>query len=176
LSQVDVTHVFTGRVIEVNIERVELPNGTTAAFEIIRHPGGAAVLALDEANRVCLLRQFRHAAGGWVWELPAGKIDNREPPLDTARRELEEEAGVAAGSWQSLGDYLSSPGVFTEVVHLFLATQLTRLPPRPEEHEVFEVHWLPFRDVLQMARSGELRDGKSLVAVFRAATHVPGAA
>jgi 8-oxo-dGTP pyrophosphatase MutT (NUDIX family) len=171
----DVTHVFSGRVIEVNIERVELPNGTTASLEIIRHPGGAAVLALDADNRVCLLRQFRHAADGWVWELPAGKIDNREPPLDTARRELEEEAGAAADSWQSLGDYLSSPGVFTEVVHLFLATQLTSLPQRPEEHEVFEVHWLPFSDVLEMARSGELRDGKSLVAVFRAATRVPGA-
>jgi 8-oxo-dGTP pyrophosphatase MutT (NUDIX family) len=175
LSRVDVTHVFTGRVIEVNIERVELPNGATAALEIIRHPGGAAVLALADDNRVCLLRQFRHAVGGWVWELPAGKIDNREPPLDTARRELEEEAGVAAGSWQSLGDYLSSPGVLTEVVHLFLATQLTPLAQRPEEHEVFEVHWLPFSDVLQMARSGELRDGKSLVAVFRASAHIPGA-
>jgi 8-oxo-dGTP pyrophosphatase MutT (NUDIX family) len=175
LSRVDVTHVFTGRVIEVNIERVELPNGTTASLEIIRHPGGAAVLALDAGNRVCLLRQFRHAAGGWVWELPAGKIDNREPPLQTAQRELEEEAGITAGSWQSLGDTLSSPGVFTEVVHLYLATQLTALPPRPEEHEVFEVHWLPFNDVLRMARSGELRDGKSLVAIFRASTHVAGA-
>lgn len=175
MSRVDVTHVFTGRVIEVNIERVELPNGTTASLEIIRHPGGAAVLALDGQNRVCLLRQFRHAADGWVWELPAGKIDDREPPLETAQRELEEEAGMTAGSWQSLGDILSSPGVFTEVVHLYLATQLTPLPPRPEEHEVFEVHWLPFRDVLQMAHSGELRDGKSLVAVFRAAAHVPGA-
>ncbi len=175
MSRVEVRQVFSGRVIEVNIERVELPNGTTAALEIIRHPGGAAVLALDDDNRVCLLRQFRHAAGGWVWELPAGKIDNREPPLDTARRELEEEAGVAAGSWQSLGDYLSSPGVLTEVVHLFLATQLTPLAQRPEEHEIFEVHWRPFSDVLQMARSGELRDGKSLVAVFRAAARVPGA-
>ena len=176
MSKADITHIFSGRVIEVNVERVELPNGTTAALEIVRHPGGAAVLALDDDNRVCLLRQFRHAVGGWVWELPAGKIDNREPPLDTARRELEEEAGVAAQSWQSLGDYLSSPGVFTEVVHLFLATQLTWLPPRPEEHEVFEVHWRPYSDVLQMARSGELRDGKSLVAVFRAFTHVPGTA
>ena len=155
----EVKHVFTGRVIEVNIERVRLPNGAVADLEIIRHPGGAAVVAIDADDRVCLLRQFRHAAGGWIWELPAGKIDNREPPFDTARRELEEEAGMAAAAWQPLGDYLSSPGVFTEVVHLFLATQLTPLPPRPEEHEVFEVHWLPFRDVLQMARSGELRDG-----------------
>jgi 8-oxo-dGTP pyrophosphatase MutT (NUDIX family) len=173
---IDVKNVFAGRVIQVNVERVRLPNGTTAELEIIRHPGGAAVVALDTENRICLLRQFRHAAAGWVWELPAGKIDNREPPLDAARRELEEEAGMAAGAWQALGDYLSSPGVFTEVVHLFLATELTPLPPRPEEHEVFEVHWRPFTEVLQMARSGELRDGKSLVGVFRAAAHVPGAA
>ena len=169
---VDVRHIFTGRVIEVNVERVELPNGSVAELEIIRHPGGAAVVALDTADRICLLRQFRHAVGGWVWELPAGKIDNREPPLETARRELEEEAGMAAASWRPLGDYLSSPGVFTEVVHLFLATELSPLPRRPEEHEVFEVHWLPFRDVLQMAGSGELRDGKSLVGVYRAAEHV----
>jgi 8-oxo-dGTP pyrophosphatase MutT (NUDIX family) len=172
---VGVRHVFTGRVIEVNVERVELPNGSVAELEIIRHPGGAAVVALDADDRICLLRQFRHAVGGWIWELPAGKIDNREPPLDTARRELEEEAGMAAGSWRPLGDYVSSPGVFTEVVHLFLATELTSLPPRPEEHEVFEVHWLPFTDVLRMAGSGELRDGKSLVGVYRAAAHVPGA-
>ena len=172
-KRVDITHVFTGRVIEVNVERVLLPNGATADLEIIRHPGGAAVVALDDANRICLLRQFRHAAGGWVWELPAGKIDNREPPFDTAQRELEEEAGMAAGDWRSLGDYLSSPGVFTEVVHLFLATRLSALPPRPEAHEVFEVHWLPFTDALRMARSGELRDGKSIVGVFRAAQYVP---
>ncbi len=172
---VDIKHVFTGRVIAVNIERVQLPNGSVADLEIIRHPGGAAVVALDTDNRICLLRQFRHAVDGWIWELPAGKIDNREPPLDTARRELEEEAGVAAASWRPLGDYVASPGVFTEVVHLFLATRLTPLPPRPEEHEVFEVHWLPFTDVLRMADSGELRDGKSLVGVYRAAAYVPGA-
>jgi 8-oxo-dGTP pyrophosphatase MutT (NUDIX family) len=172
---VDVRHVFTGRVIEVNVERVQLPNGSIAELEIIRHPGGAAVVALDTDDRICLLRQFRHAVGGWIWELPAGKIDDREPPLDTARRELEEEAGMAAASWRPLGDYLSSPGVFTEVVHLFLATQLTPLPARLEEHEVIEVHWLPFTDVLRMADSGELRDGKSLVGVYRAAAHMRGA-
>jgi ADP-ribose pyrophosphatase len=82
---------------------------------------------------------------------------------------------MAAASWRTLGDYVASPGVFTEVVHLFLATQLTPLPPRPEEHEVIEVHWLPFTDVLRMADSGELRDGKSCVGVYRAAAHMRGA-
>ena len=160
--------MFTGRVIHVNIEKVRLPNDAVADLEIIHHPGGAAVVALDAEERVCLLRQYRHAAQDWIWELPAGKIDDREPPLDTARRELEEEAGMQALEWRSLGDYLSSPGVFTEVVHLFLAQRLSPLALRPEAHEVFEVHWRPLEDALRMARAGEIRDGKSLVGIFRA--------
>lgn len=161
--------VFQGRILTLNLETVQLPNGTTPELEIVHHPGGAAVVALDEQRRICLLHQYRHAAGGWLWELPAGKIDNREPPLQTAQRELLEEAGTSARDWRSLGDYLSSPGVFTEVVHLFLATQLERRAPQPEEHEVFEVHWKPLHEVVQMAIQGTLRDGKTLVGVFRAA-------
>jgi 8-oxo-dGTP pyrophosphatase MutT (NUDIX family) len=164
-----ITPVFSGRVIQVNVERVRLPNGNVADLEIIHHPGGAAVVAIDDEQRVCLLRQFRHAAGGWIWELPAGKIDNREPPLQTARRELTEEAGVGAAQWRSLGDYVSSPGVFTEVIHLFLATDLQPAQAATEAHEVIEVHWRPFEHVLAMAHSGELRDGKSLLGIFRAA-------
>jgi len=160
--------IFRGRVIEVNVERVRLPNGAEAELEIIHHPGGAAIVALDDRQRVCLLRQFRHAAGGYIWELPAGKIDNREPPLQTVQRELLEEAGATAQKWESLGTCLSSPGVFTEVVHLFLATGLTLAAAQPEEHEVFEVHWKPFAEVLQMAQSGEIVDGKTVVGVFRA--------
>jgi ADP-ribose pyrophosphatase len=163
-----VKRVFTGRVIEVNVERVRLPNGAVADLEIVRHPGGAAVVAIDDAARVCLLRQFRHAANGWVWELPAGKIDHGEPPLETARRELEEEGGMRAAEWLSLGVCLSSPGVFTEVIHLFLARGLTPLPIRPEAHEVFEVHWLPCEQAIAMAHSGEMCDAKSLAGLFRA--------
>jgi 8-oxo-dGTP pyrophosphatase MutT (NUDIX family) len=170
-----IRHIYSGRVIELDLERVELPNGRTAELEIIRHPGGAAVVALDAHGRICLLRQYRHAAAGWLWELPAGKIDNREPPLATAQRELQEEAGISARSWQSLGEYFSSPGVFTEVVHLFLARDLQQAIHRPEEHEVFEVHWMPFAAALAMSYSGELRDGKSLVGIFRATAHVPAA-
>jgi len=162
-------NVFTGRVIQVNVERVRLPNDRVADLEIIHHPGGAAVVAVDAQGRVCLLRQFRHAANGWLWELPAGKIDNREPPLQTAQRELTEEAGMTAQRWESLADYVSSPGVFTEVVHLYLATGLTPATAALEEHEVIEVHWKPLAEVVAMASSGELRDGKSVVGIFRAA-------
>lgn len=167
-----VSHKFTGRVIQVNVERVRLPNGSVADLEIIHHPGGAAIVAVDEQQRVCLLRQFRHAAGDWLWELPAGKIDHREPPLQTAQRELAEEAGVTATSWDSLADYVASPGVFTEVVHLYLATGLQKGAAALEEHEVLEVHWKPLQEVLRMAQGGELRDGKSVVAIFRAAARL----
>jgi len=164
-----VTPIFSGRVLQLNIERVRLPNGVSADLEIAHHPGGAAIVALDTEQRVCLLHQFRHAAGGWIWELPAGKIDNREPPFETAQRELREEAGMSAARWQSLGQYLSSPGVFTEVIHLYLATDLTPVPQAPEEHEVFRIEWRPFSSVLGLAADGTLQDGKTLVGIFRAA-------
>lgn len=170
-----VTPVFTGRVIQVNLEQVRLPNDHVATLEIIHHPGGAAVVALDETHRICLVHQYRHAAGGYIWELPAGKIDNKEPPLQTAQRELEEEAGRRASEWRSLGDCLSSPGVFTEVVHLFLATGLTEVDHKLEDAEVLETHWLPFEHVLRMAQSGELRDGKSLAGLLRATPYVQAA-
>lgn len=163
-----ITPIYDGRVVKLNVEQVSLPNGTQATLEIIHHPGGAAVLALDEQQRICMLRQFRHAAGGWIWELPAGKIDNREHPLHTAQRELAEEAGCQATHWHSLGEYLSSPGILTELVHLFLATGLQPVASATEEHEVLEVHWLDRQQVMQMAFDGELRDGKSLAALLRA--------
>lgn len=170
MSILSLRNVFKGRVIEVNVERVRLPNDAVADLEIIHHPGGAAVVAVNERREVCLLRQFRHAAEGWLWELPAGKIDNKEPPLQTATRELEEEAGVVATQWDSLGDLVSSPGVFTEVIHLFLATGLRSVATNTEADEVIEVHWKPIDEAVEMARNGVIRDAKSLVGIFRAAS------
>ena len=160
--------VFKGRIIRLSIETVKLPNGQVAELEIVHHPGGAAVVALDAVNRVCLLRQYRHAAGGWLWELPAGKLDNGEAPLLCAQREFEEEAGMRAQDWQSLGKIISSPGVFTEVIHLYLARTLTAVPTRREEHEVMEVHWLPWDDAQRMALAGEIDDAKTLAGLLRA--------
>ena len=160
--------VYEGKIIRLTLDTVTLPNGVSAELEIVHHPGGAAVAALDAENRVCLLRQYRHAAGGWLWELPAGKLDNAEAPLLCAQRELEEEAGRQARDWQSLGKIVSSPGVFTEVIHLFLARTLTAVPARAEEHEVIEVHWFPWSEALRMAQAGEIEDAKTLAGLLRA--------
>ena len=168
----DKTFVYRGKIIDLCLEKVALPNGALAELEIVHHPGGAAVVALDREGRVCLLRQFRHAAGGWLWELPAGKLDPGEPPLTTAQRELQEEAGVQAARWEPLGKIVSSPGVFTEVVYLFLARDLGAVPAAAEEHEVFEVHWVTFEDALARARNGEIMDAKTLAGLFRAAAIV----
>lgn len=167
-----ITEIYQGRVLRFTVEEVRLPNDHVATLEMVHHPGGAAVVALDDENRICLVRQYRHAVRDWIWEIPAGKIDNQDPPLVTAKRELEEEAGRQASQWRSLGEYLSSPGFLTEVVHLFFATGLETVENNLEATEVLEAHWIAFDHALQMAQSGELRDGKSLAALLRARAYV----
>lgn len=169
---VSVRKVYEGRVLRLNIERVTLPNGAVTELEIAHHPGGACVVALDRDGRVCLLRQFRHAAGGWITELPAGKLDHQEPPLECARRELAEETGMTAGQWDDLGYFFSSPGVFTEVIHVFLARGLTPCESAPERDEVFEAHWLPLAEALAQASDGSLRDAKTITGLLWASTRL----
>lgn len=170
-----IRNVFKGRVLTLNLEQVRLPNGRVAELEIAHHPGGAAIVAVDADGRVCLLRQFRHAARGWLTELPAGKLDGGEPPLACAQRELAEEAGVTAARWEKLGEFYSSPGVLTEVIHLFLARDLAAADARPEEHEVFEARWVPLEEAVQLAAGGVLRDAKSLIGLLWAAERLRAA-
>jgi ADP-ribose pyrophosphatase len=161
--------VFKGSILDVGIESVTLPNGVQVDLEIVRHRGGSAAVALDADERVCLLRQYRHAAGGWLWEIPAGKREADEDPEQTARRELADEAGVTAARWTSLGDTVSSPAVLTECIHLFLAQDLSSVPAQREPSEVLEVHWVSLDEALARARSNEIRDAKTLIALYRTA-------
>jgi 8-oxo-dGTP pyrophosphatase MutT (NUDIX family) len=107
-----------------------------------------------------------------VWELPAGRLEPGEPPEDTARRELLEEAGCKAGQWQSLGSILASPGVFDEVIHLYLARGLEQHDSRHEEHEVIEVHWVPLAEAVRQATDGAIRDAKTVIGLMRAAARI----
>ena len=168
-SRQDHRLLYHGRVIDLNLEPARLPDGQQVELEIIRHPGGAATVALDAEHRVCLLRQYRHAAGGWLWELPAGKRDAGEPPSRTARRELREEAGVEAAEWHALGQMHSSPGVFTEIVFLYLARSLRPAERAHESDEIIEIHWLALPQALAWCRDSVITDAKTLIGLFRAA-------
>jgi 8-oxo-dGTP pyrophosphatase MutT (NUDIX family) len=171
---------FNGRIIKVTTDEVILPNGHRTVLEVVHHPGGAAVVAIDAQDRICLLRQYRYVAAGWIWELPAGKLEPNEPPLVTAQRELVEEAGVSAQHWQSLESYFSSPGIFTEVLHLFMATGIEPAKSALESAEVIEVHWVPFTEACEWALSGKIRDGKTVIGILRAhyvrSRHAPSSA
>jgi len=160
--------VFAGKIIEVSVQRVQLPNGHEMDMEIVRHPGGAAVACVDPQQRICLLRHYRCVVNDWLWELPAGKLDQGEQPLSTAKRELQEEAGVQAQQWQALGHVVSSPGVFTERVYLYLATELSQVSANRDIDEVFELHWIPFDEALKWAVEGQLVDAKTIVGIMRA--------
>ena len=160
--------VFAGNIIRVEVDEVTLPGGQRMHMEAVRHPGGAAVVAVDAHRRVCILRQYRPVFDDWVWEIPAGKLDDEEPPAEAARRELAEEAGVAATHWQPLGRMLASPGVFDEIVHLYLARELREVETCHGEHEILECHWLDLNEAVARCLAGEFNDAKTVIALLRA--------
>jgi len=161
--------IYRGRIVDFGIETIRQPDGRQVEIEVARHPGGAAVVALDAHGRVCLLHQFRAPFEDWLWELPAGKIDHGEPPLTTAQRELEEEAGLRAAQWTSLGAVITCPGFSDEVLHLYLATDLAQGTRQPEADEYIELHWLPLSEAMARAGEGTIRDAKTLIGLYRVA-------
>lgn len=160
--------IYRGRVVHLRVEAVTLPNGTTTDLEVIRHPGAAAVVPLDWNGEVLLIKQYRHAAAGFIYEVPAGKLDSGEPPEDCAARELIEEAGVEAASLDHLGSILTTPGFTDEVIHLYLARGLSPASQKLDADEVLSVERVTLARALAMCRSGELRDAKSICALFLA--------
>jgi len=158
--------------IRVASERVTLPNGVTLSLDIVRHPGAAAIVPFASPDEVLLIRQFRHAADGELLEVPAGKLDDGEPPAVCAARELEEEAGHRAGRLEELGWIWTTPGFTDEKIWLFAAFDLTPSAQRPEDDEVIEVVPTPFDRALEMIWTGEINDAKSAMALLRAAQHL----
>jgi len=155
--------------VHLTVEDVTLPNGHTMTLEIVRHPGASAVAAVDAQGRVTLLRQYRHAIGGYLWEVPAGKLDPGESPETCAARELAEEAGLVADTLESAGSIVTCPGFCDEVIHLFIATGLHTVPNALEADEVIDtVVTVPLAEALDMIRGGEIRDAKTIAALLQA--------
>ena len=169
--QVATRRVHTGRVIDLDVDTVRFPDGSTGELEMIRHPGAAAVVPVlsDPAGpdpTILLIRQYRYATGGMLWEVPAGRLGRGEAPLDCARRELLEETGMHAGRIEPLTTIWTTPGFTDERIHLFLATDLTEGQAAREADEFIELEPRPLSQVLAAIRDGRICDAKTVTAIL----------
>jgi 8-oxo-dGTP pyrophosphatase MutT (NUDIX family) len=164
--------VHQGRVIAVSTEILRYANGREHELDFVRHPGAAAVVAVDAASRVCFVRQYRHGVADFLWEIPAGKLDHGEAPEICAVRELAEETGVTARTWTPMGVFVPAPGIFTEVIHLYLARGLDIGVAAPDVDEELELQWLPLPEAVGKVQRGEWNDGKTAMALMRAQYHL----
>ena len=158
--------VYDGKILNLRVDRAALPGGGEAIREVVEFHGGVAILALDDAGRVLLIRQYRYAVGETIGELPAGMLEPGELPKVCAERELEEETGYRAARIEPLCRFYSTPGATNEVLHVYLATGLTPGGPRLEADERIEVIPTPWEDALAMVERGEICDGKTIIGLL----------
>jgi 8-oxo-dGDP phosphatase len=164
-----------GVIVTLRTDTVAVPDGELVSREVVEHPGAVAIVALDDRDRVLLIRQYRHPAAAMLWEIPAGLRDvDGESLVEAARRELLEEAGCQAAEWRVLADYLSSPGISTERVRVYLARRLTMVPAeqreyvRHHEEAYLTVAWVPLDEAVQGILSGDLHNGVAMVGILSA--------
>lgn len=156
-------NIYNGKVVTLNVDTVTLPNGVTVDLEVVRHPGAAAVVPLKDDGTVVLIRQFRHAAGGFIYEIPAGKLHPGEDPLNCALRELEEEVGYKASSFELLASIFTAPGFTDEVIRVYQATGLVKGRQHLDRDEVLEIVEMPLSDAIGKIEDGTIRDAKTIV-------------
>jgi ADP-ribose pyrophosphatase len=172
--------VHSGRIINLDIDVVEFPNGTTGELEMIRHPGASAIVPFlsdprGDDPQILLIKQYRYAADGYMYEIPAGRLNPGEDPTTCARRELKEETGCTAESVERIYTMYTTPGFTDERIHIYVATGLTRGPTAHEADEFLTVESVPLRRALEMIKTGEINDGKTAVGILYAAGFVVGA-
>jgi ADP-ribose pyrophosphatase len=162
--------IYQGRIINVVVDEVELPDGRQSKREVVRHPGAVGILAIDDDDRIVMLRQYRYAAGEVLLEIPAGKLEPGEDPEVCGPRELAEEAGLAAEQWTLLTTYYSSPGFSDELIHLYLAEGLSESTPETgDDDEFIELERVPIREALEMVNDGRIHNGIAVIGVLEAA-------
>ena len=160
--------VYHGIIVNVRRDKAKLPDGRLTNREVVEHPGGVAIFAMDDQNRVAMVRQYRYPMGEIVLELPAGKLEKGEDPRDSGLRELMEETGLVPGVFESMGVSYSSPGILAERIYLYFAKYLTQGPTHPDDGEFVETVWVPYDELMDMARRGEIVDGKTLAGLLKA--------
>jgi ADP-ribose pyrophosphatase len=160
--------VYEGRILNLRVDEVRTSTGVEALREIVENGGAVAMVALDDRQRVVLVRQYRHGVRSMVIEVPAGKLDGDEDPLEGAQRELREETGYQAGRFEQLGRFYSAPAWSTEFVYLYLATELRPGPTSPDADEAIELLHVPLAEAIAMIRSGAISDGKTMAALLLA--------
>jgi len=159
-------YVYNGHNIRLRVDEVVLPSGKETVREVIEHNGAVAIVAVDIEKNILLVRQFRHAAGKELLEIPAGGIDPGETPEETARREMQEETGYAPGKLEWLGGFYSAPGYASEYLYLFLATELMPARLMAEDTEEIKLVRIPLNDVFELIRKGEIQDAKSIAGLL----------
>jgi len=159
--------VYEGRIVNVRRDVAELTNGRHTGREVVEHPGGVCIVPMDHAGNCTLVRQFRYPFMESLLEFPAGKLERGEDPLECAIRELSEETGLHAGKIVSLGQMYPSPGYLDEVLHLYLAQDLTQGEAHPDENEFLSVETHSMEDLCEMAMANKLPDAKTMVAIFK---------
>jgi ADP-ribose pyrophosphatase len=160
--------LMEGRAFAIRRDHLKTPDGRETKFEIIEHGGSVVILPVDENGNLLLVRQYRHATGGDLLELPAGTLEEDEDPEVCAAREIREETGMAAGILTRLGDFYLAPGYSTEFMVVYLATELSHNPLDADDDEFLSVESVPIAEAIQMAEKGEIPDAKSLAALFLA--------
>ncbi len=163
---VEQTTVYQGLIVNVRRDKARLPNGKIVNREVVEHPGGVAVLPLDDQGNITMVRQYRYPGQQLMLEIPAGKLEPGEDPADCGRRELHEEVGFTAGRYELLCTMDPSPGYCAEKLHLYLARQLTYIGLQPDDDEFLDIVKLPFADVVAQVCRGELSDAKTALAVL----------
>lgn len=179
VGKVGSRRAYSGRVISVDVDRVRFPDGTEGELEMVRHPGASAVVPFlsdpaGEDPQLLLIKQYRYAAEGFLYEIPAGRLDPGELPEACAIRELREETGCTTRSVEHMYTFYTTPGFTDEKIHLFLAVGLERGEATREKDEFLEVETLSLSRALELIRSGEIRDGKTVVGILFAAGFVAG--
>jgi ADP-ribose pyrophosphatase len=169
MAHTRIRQIYDGKVVKLAIVEIPLPNGGSAERELIEHHGAVAVVALDDAQNVLLVRQFRIGADDSLYEIPAGLLEPGESPDNSASRELREEIGYRPGSLEAIGGFYTAPGYTTEYIHLFLARDLTPAPLQQDADEFIEVIRVPLTEALTMIEMQTIVDGKSIIALLKVA-------